>query len=80
VAKREKDVGIVGWDCVVEAVAEMKRKGSLVIGSISHEASSYGPALIVLGMALLRGQTVAPYSREGVSAAVRSAHSITVKL
>lgn len=61
-AKREKHVAVVGQDCIAEAVAEMQKPGSPLIGSISHEAASYGPALIVLGMALLRGQTVPPYN------------------
>ncbi|MFT4114692.1 substrate-binding domain-containing protein [Silvibacterium sp.] len=61
-AKREKQVAVVGQDCIAEAVAEMKRPGSSLIGTVSHEAASYGPALIVLGMSLLRGQTVPPYN------------------
>jgi ribose transport system substrate-binding protein len=61
-AKREKQVAVVGQDCIADAVIEMKRRSSPMIGSISHETSGYGPALIVLGMALLRGQTVAPYN------------------
>jgi ribose transport system substrate-binding protein len=61
-AKREKHVAVVGQDCIAEAMAEMKRANSPMIGSVSHEAASYGPALILLGMQLLRGQTVAPYN------------------
>jgi ribose transport system substrate-binding protein len=60
--KREKHVAIVGQDCIAEAIEEMKRPGSAFIGSVSHEAGSYGPNLIHLGLALLRGQTVAPYN------------------
>ena len=60
--KREKHVVIVGQDCIPEAVTEMKRPGSPLIGSVSHEAGSYGPNLIHLGLAILRGQTVAPYN------------------
>lgn len=60
--KREKHVVVVGQDCIAEAVEEMQRPGSPLIGSVSHEASSYGPNLIHLGLALLRGQTVAPYN------------------
>jgi len=32
---------------------------------VSHEASSYGPNLIHLGLSLLRGQTVPPYNYVG---------------
>jgi ribose transport system substrate-binding protein len=60
--KREKHVAIVGQDCIAEAVTEMMKPGSPLIGSVSHEASSYGPNLIHLGLAILRGQTVAPYN------------------
>jgi ribose transport system substrate-binding protein len=55
----------VGQDCIPEAVTEMKKPGSPLIGSVSHEASSYGPNLVHLGLAILRGQTVAPYNYVG---------------
>jgi ribose transport system substrate-binding protein len=61
-SEREKHVAIVGQDCISEAVQEMKTNASPLIGSVSHEAVSYGPNLIHLGLALLRGQTVAPYN------------------
>ncbi|GGH00816.1 substrate-binding domain-containing protein [Silvibacterium dinghuense] len=61
-AKREKQVAVVGQDCIAEAVAEMKRPNSSLIGTVSHEAASYGPALVVLGMSMLRGLTVPPYN------------------
>jgi len=60
--KREKCVAIVGQDCIAEAVMEMNKQSSPLIGSVSHEASSYGPNLVHLGLAILRGQTVAPYN------------------
>jgi ribose transport system substrate-binding protein len=60
--KREKHVAIVGQDCIAEAMAEMKKDKSPLIGSVSHEAGSYGPSLIHLGLSLLRGQTVPPYN------------------
>jgi ribose transport system substrate-binding protein len=41
---------------------EMRKPSSPFIGSVSHEARSYGPNIIHLGLALLRGQTVAPYN------------------
>jgi ribose transport system substrate-binding protein len=60
--KREKHVAIVGQDCIADVVEEMRRPGSPLIGSVSHEASSYGPNLVHLGLSLLRGQTVPPYN------------------
>ena len=60
--KREKHVAIVGQDCIAEAVEEMRKADSPLVGSVSHEAGSYGPNLVHLGLALLRGQTVAPYN------------------
>jgi ribose transport system substrate-binding protein len=60
--KRQKHIAIVGQDCIAEAIAEMKKDGSPLIGSVSHEAHSYGPNLIHLGLALLRGQMVPPYN------------------
>jgi ribose transport system substrate-binding protein len=40
----------------------MQRPGSPAIGSISHEVGLYGPRLIDIGLALLRGETVPPYN------------------
>jgi ribose transport system substrate-binding protein len=60
--KRDKHVAIVGQDCIAEAMAEMKKPRSPLIGSVSHEASSHGPNLMHLGLSLLRGQTVASYN------------------
>ena len=60
--KRDRHVAIVGQDCIAEAMTEMKKARSPLIGSVSHEASSYGPSLMHLGLSLLRGQTVAPYN------------------
>lgn len=61
-AKREKQVAIVGQDCIPEAVEEMRRRGTPLIGSVSHEAAHYGPRLIHLGLLILRGETVPPYN------------------
>jgi ribose transport system substrate-binding protein len=58
---REEHVAVVGQDCVPEMLAEMQSPGSPAIGSISHEVAQYGPRLIELGLALLRGEMVAPY-------------------
>jgi ribose transport system substrate-binding protein len=60
--KREAHIAVVGQDCVEEMLEEMNRPGSAAIASISHEVSQYGPRLIELGLALLRGDTVAPYN------------------
>ncbi len=60
--KRDRHIAIAGQDCIPEVVTEMKRRFSPMVGSISHEPASYGPALIQLGMSLLRGHTVAPYN------------------
>ena len=60
--KREKHVAIVGQDCITEALEEMTSPTSPLIGSVSHEAQSYGPRLIHLGLALLGGQRVPPYN------------------
>lgn len=61
-ADREKTVAIVGQDCIPEVLEEMRKGDCPIIGSISHEAESYGPRLIQLGVTLLRGQTVPPYN------------------
>ena len=60
--KRERHVAIVGQDCIPEAEEAMVKANSPFIGSISHEAGSYGERIIHLGLAILRGQTVAPYN------------------
>jgi ribose transport system substrate-binding protein len=60
--KRAKHVAIVGQDCISEALEEMSKANSPLIGSVSHEAQSYGPRLIHLGLALLGGQRVSPYN------------------
>jgi ribose transport system substrate-binding protein len=61
-AKREKQVAIVGQDCIPEAIEEMRKRGTPLVGSVSHEAQNYGPQLIHLGLQILRGETVAPYN------------------
>jgi len=61
-SQRDKTVAIVGQDCIPEVLDELKKPQSPIIGSISHEAHTYGPRLIQLGVALLRGHTVPPYN------------------
>jgi ribose transport system substrate-binding protein len=60
--KRERHIAVVGQDCIHEAIQEMRRRSSPLIGSVSHETNAYGPALMNLGLGLLRGQTVPPYN------------------
>ena len=60
--KRGKQVVIVGQDCIPEVVDEMRKPGSPIIGSVSHEVNEYGPRIIELGLGLLRGRSVAPYN------------------
>ncbi len=59
---RERDVAIVGQDCIPDALEEMRSGQSAFIGSISHEAETYGPRLIQLGISILRGYAVPPYN------------------
>ncbi len=53
--QREKNVAIVGQDGIPEVLDEMKKPFSPIIGSISHQVQTYGPRLIQLGVAILRG-------------------------
>jgi ribose transport system substrate-binding protein len=59
---REQDFAIAGQDCIPEVLEEMKSGKSAIIGSISHEAQTYGPRLIQLGITLVRGNSVPPYN------------------
>ncbi len=59
---RERHAAVVGQDALDEMVQELHRVGTPAIGSVSHEVSKYGPRLIDLGLALLRGEKVAPYN------------------
>ena len=60
--KRQKQVAVVGQDCIEEALKEIQAASSPLIASVSHEVGSYGPSLMQLGLALLKGQTVPPYN------------------
>jgi ribose transport system substrate-binding protein len=60
--RRVRHVAIVGQDCIAEAVAEMNRAETPLIGTVSHEISTYGPTLMSLALELLKGQPVAPYN------------------
>jgi len=59
---REEHAAVVGQDALDEMVTELHREGTPAIGSVSHEVNKYGPRLIDLGLALLRGEKVAPYN------------------
>jgi ribose transport system substrate-binding protein len=59
--QREKHVAIVGHDCIPDALVEMKVPGTPVVASVSREVHTYGPRLMQLARALIRGQHVAPY-------------------
>ncbi len=61
-AGREHDVAIAGQDCIPEVLEEMRGGKSAIIGSISHEAETYGPRLIQLGISIMRGYSVPPYN------------------
>ncbi len=60
--RRQRQIAVVGQDCIAEALEEMKKPNSPLIASVSHEISSYGPNLMQLGLALVKGQTVPPYN------------------
>ncbi|KAA6462010.1 substrate-binding domain-containing protein [Acidobacteria bacterium AB60] len=59
---REQHIAVVGQDCIPDALEEMQSGQSALIGSISHEAETYGPRLIQLGISMLRGHAVPPYN------------------
>ncbi|HEY6447451.1 MAG TPA: substrate-binding domain-containing protein [Acidobacteriaceae bacterium] len=60
--RREQDIAVVGQDCIPEALEEMSSGQSALIGSVSHQADTYGPRLIQLGVSMLRGHAVPPYN------------------
>jgi ribose transport system substrate-binding protein len=60
-SKRASHVAITGQDGIAEAIEEMTVAGSPLVASVSHEVHTYGPRLMQLGLALVRGQHVAPY-------------------
>jgi ribose transport system substrate-binding protein len=58
----EHQYAIVGHDCIPKALKEIRTGTSALIGSVSHGAKMYGPCLIELGIAVLRGFAVPPYN------------------
>jgi ribose transport system substrate-binding protein len=61
-AKRERAAAIVGQDCIPEPLDELELPRSCSITSVFHAAASYGPHFIQLGLAILNGQAVPPYT------------------
>jgi ribose transport system substrate-binding protein len=61
-ARRERHMAIVGQDCIPEVMEEMRRAGSAIIGTISHEVHEYGPRILEIGLAILQGRNVPPYN------------------
>lgn len=60
--KRQRHIAVVGQDCIAEALEEIQSPSSPLIASVSHETNAYGPNLMQLGLALLKGQIVPPYN------------------
>jgi ribose transport system substrate-binding protein len=60
--KRQRHIAVVGQDCIREALEEMESPSSPLIASVSHQTNTYGPNLMQLGLALLKGQIVPPYN------------------
>jgi ribose transport system substrate-binding protein len=60
--KRERHAAVVGQDCLEEMMQEMRRPGTCAVGTVSHEVNQYGIRIVELGLALLRGEKVAPYN------------------
>jgi ribose transport system substrate-binding protein len=60
--RRTRHVAIVGQDCIADAILEMRRPDSPLIGTISHETATYGPSLMHIALDMLKGQPVPPYN------------------
>ena len=60
--RRQQHLMVVGQDAIEEMLSELKRPGSPMVATISHQADQYGSSLIRLGLSLLRGESVAPYN------------------
>lgn len=64
-SKKQREVAIAGQDGIPEALEEMKKRGTPLVTSVSHEVGTYGARLMQIGLALVRGQWVAPYHYVG---------------
>lgn len=61
--RRMRQVAIVGQDCINDAMTEIRRSDSPLIGTISHETATYGPSLMHIALDMLRGgRPVPPYN------------------
>lgn len=60
--RRTRHVAIVGQDCIEDAVKEMARRDSPLVGTVSHETATYGPSLIQIALDMLKGLAVPPYN------------------
>ncbi len=61
-ARRGRTVAIVGQDAIPEALAELEDARSPLLGTVSHEAATYGAEVMRLALSLLHGSTVPPYN------------------
>jgi ribose transport system substrate-binding protein len=60
--QRQKQVMVAGHDAIPEALEELGKKDSPLVGTVYTAADRYGPQLIELGLAILKGQAVSPYN------------------
>jgi ribose transport system substrate-binding protein len=60
--QRQKQVMVAGHDAIPEALEELAKKDSPLVGTVYTAADRYGPQLIELGLAILKGQAVSPYN------------------
>ncbi len=60
--ERQRDVAIVSHDCMSGSLTEMQKPDSSLIGSISHDAHTYGERLIEIGLRVLRNEPIDPYN------------------
>ncbi|WP_109488507.1 substrate-binding domain-containing protein [Occallatibacter savannae] len=60
--QRQKHVMVVGHDGIPEALEEMARRDSPMVGTVYTDMEQYGPQLIQLGLAILKGHAVTPYN------------------
>ena len=60
--KRQRHIMVVGQDAIEEMLSELQRSGSPAVATVSHKVNQYGKSLVHLGLALMRGESVAPYN------------------
>jgi ribose transport system substrate-binding protein len=64
-AGRGADCPVMGHNGVVEARAELRRRGTSLIGTVAYFPERYGATVVKLAMALLAGGAVPPAARRG---------------